>query len=119
MAAPRGSRSTPGRTASRPPEAYVRGGPGGCDGRHRPAYRPWLFSRSCRHDGRNVWGEGLRLAYRVAQVGHADARDHRRVAQGGWGGGEMVEESHSGAKEDRRDVDGDLVEEAGVQALLD
>src|SRR3954452_8220815 len=61
----------------------------------------------------------LRFADRVAQVGNADARDHRRVAEDGWRAGEVVEESNSGAKKNRRDVDVDLVEEAGIQALLD
>jgi hypothetical protein len=31
----------------------------------------------------------------------------------------MVEESDSGAEQNRRDVDGDLVEEPGIEALLD
>ena len=62
---------------------------------------------------------GLRPAYRVAQVCDADALDHRWVTEAGRRAGEMVEEAHSGAKKNRRDVDGDLVEEAGVEALLD
>src|SRR5258708_7385925 len=45
----------------------------------------------------------LRLAYWVAQVCNADARDHRRVAEGGWCAGEVVEESNAGAKKNRRD----------------
>ena len=60
-----------------------------------------------------------RLAYWVAQVRHADAWDHRRVAKDGWRAGEVVEESDSGAKKYRREVDVDFVEEASVQALLD
>ena len=64
-------------------------------------------------------GVGLRLAYWVAQVCNADARDHRRVAKDGWRAGEVVEESNSGAEKNRRDVDVDFVEEAGIQALLD
>jgi hypothetical protein len=62
--------------------------------------------------GRERCRAGLRLAYRVAQVCHADARDHRRVAKDGWRAGEVVEESNSGAKENRRDVDANFVEEA-------
>ena len=50
---------------------------------------------------------------------HADAGDHCRVSQDGWRTGEVVEESNSGAKEDRPDVDAELVEEAGIQQLLD
>ena len=50
---------------------------------------------------------------------NADARDHRRVAKDGWPAGEVVEESNSGAKKNRRDVDVDFVEEASIQALLD
>ena len=50
---------------------------------------------------------GLRLAYCVAHVGYADTRDHRRVAKDGWRDGEVVEESNSGAKKNRRDVDVD------------
>ena len=57
----------------------------------------------------------LPLAYWVAQVCNADARDHRRVAKDGWRAGEVVEESNSGAKKNRRDVDVDFVEEASVQ----
>lgn len=57
--------------------------------------------------------------YWVAQVGNADARDHRRVAQDDWRAGEAVEESNSGAKKNCHDVDVDFVEEPGVQALLD
>lgn len=50
---------------------------------------------------------------------NAGARDHRRVAKDRWRAGEMVEESNPGAKKNRRDVDVDFVEEAGIQALLD
>ncbi len=50
---------------------------------------------------------------------NADARDHRRVAKNGWRAGEVVEESNSGAKKNRRDVDVDFVEEASIQQLLD
>src|SRR4051812_39885030 len=64
-------------------------------------------------------GVGLRLAYRVAQVCNADARDHRRVAKDGWRAGEVVKESSPGAKKDRREVDVDFVQEASIQALLD
>jgi hypothetical protein len=49
----------------------------------------------------------------------ADALDHRRVAKDGWRAGEVVEESNSGAKKNRRDVDVDFVEEASIQTLLD
>src|SRR5438876_2699939 len=61
----------------------------------------------------------LRLAYWVAQVCNADARDHRRVAKDDWRAGEAVEKSNSGTKKNRRDVDVDFVEEPSVQALLD
>ena len=69
--------------------------------------------------GRERCGVGLRLAYWVAQVCNADARDHRRVAKDGWRAGEVVKESNSGAKKNRRDVDVDFVEEPSIQALLD
>ncbi len=49
----------------------------------------------------------------------ADARDHRRVAKDGWCASEVVEESNSGPKKNRRDVDVDFVEEASIQQLLD
>ena len=62
-------------------------------------------------------GVGLRLAYWVAQVCNADARDHRRVAKDGWRAGEVVEESNSGAEKDSRDIDGEFVEEASTQQL--
>jgi hypothetical protein len=45
-------------------------------------------------------------------VCNADARDHRRVAKDGWRAGEVVEESNSRAKKNRRDVDVDFVEES-------
>jgi len=61
----------------------------------------------------------LPLAYWVAQVCNADARDHRRVAKDGWRADEVVEESNSRAKKNRRDVDVDFVEEASIQQLLD
>src|SRR3954469_1819384 len=54
-------------------------------------------------------GVGLRLAYRVAQVCNADARDHYRVAKEGGRRGEVVKESNSGAKKNRRDVNADFV----------
>ena len=69
--------------------------------------------------GRERCGVGLRLAYWVAQVCHADARDYRRVAKDGWGGGEVVEESNAGAKKNCRDVDADFVQQASIQQLLD
>ena len=53
-----------------------------------------------------VW-VGLRRAYWVAQVCHADARDYRRVAKDGWCAGEVVKESHAGARSvprQRRDL---------------
>ena len=50
---------------------------------------------------------------------NADAPDHRRVAKDDWRAGEAVEESNSGAKKNRRDVDVDFVEEPSIQALLD
>ena len=58
---------------------------------------------------------GLRLAYRVAQVCHADTRDYPRVAKDGRRAGEVVKESNAGAKQNRRDVDMDFVEQAGIQ----
>ena len=84
-----------------------------CAGRQSeaPRHRPRLPRERC--------GVGLRLAYWVAQVRNADARDHRRVAKDGWHTGEMIKESNSGAKKNRRDVDVDFVEEASIQALLD
>jgi hypothetical protein len=48
-------------------------------------------------------------------MGDTDTLDHRRVTKDGWRAGEVVEESNSGAKKNRRDVDADLVEEAGIQ----
>src|SRR3954451_7936965 len=48
----------------------------------------------------SVWVR-LRLAYRVAQVGNAGAPDHRRVAKDHWRAVEAVEQSNSGAKENR------------------
>jgi hypothetical protein len=35
---------------------------------------------------------------------HPDARDHRRVATDGWPAGEVVTESNSGAKQNRREL---------------
>jgi hypothetical protein len=64
-----------------------------------------------------VWG--LRLSYWIAQVGNADARDHRRVVKDGRRAGEVVKESNSGAKKNRRDVDADFIEESRIQKLLD
>ena len=78
------------------------------------------FSRKRRSPpGEKGCGVGLRLAYRVAQVRNADARDHRRVAKDDWRAHEAVEDSNSGAKKDRSDVDADFVEEPGIQQLLD
>jgi hypothetical protein len=56
-----------------------------------------------------------RLAPWAAQVRHADARDHRRVAKDCWHSGEMIKESDSRAKKNRRDVDMEFVEKAGIQ----
>src|SRR6476660_5247432 len=89
-----------------------------CNARRKRGTRPRSSRGSSSRASRRVWVE-LRLAYWVAQVGNADARDHRRVAKDGWRAGEVVEESNSGAKQNRRDVDVDLVEEASIQALLD
>jgi len=61
---------------------------------------------------------GQRLAYRVTHVRNADARFHRRVAEDGWRAGEVVEESNSGAKKNRRDVDVDFIEEASKPLTL-
>jgi hypothetical protein len=52
-------------------------------------------------------------------VCNGDGPDHRRVAKGNWRVGEVVEESNSGAKKNRRDVDADFVEEPGIQQLPD
>ena len=71
-----------------------------------------------RTAGRERCGVRLRLAYWVAQVCHADARDYRRVAKDGWRAGEAVEESNFGAKKNRRDVDADFVQQASIQQLL-
>src|SRR5829696_384624 len=70
-------------------------------------------------DSGNGTGIGLRPAYRVAQMRDADALNDHRVAKDGWRAGEVVEESNAGAKKNRRDVDADLVEEAGIQQLPD
>ena len=70
------------------------------------------------HDGYRK-GKELGIANRVAQVCHADTWDHPRVTKDDWRAGKVVEESNAGAKKDRRDVDAEFVEEAGVQALLD
>src|ERR1041384_6468773 len=59
------------------------------------------------------------VTYDVTQVGDADAGDHRRAAEAGGCASKMVEEPHARAKQDRRDVDTELVEEAGIQQLLD
>jgi hypothetical protein len=50
-------------------------------------------------------------------VCNADAPDHRRVAKDDWRAGEAVEESNSGAKKNRRDVDVDFVEPNGLVQL--
>src|SRR4029077_689671 len=55
----------------------------------------------------------------VAQVRNADALGHRGVAEDGWHTGEMIGAPNSGAKENRRDVDVELVDKASGQALLD
>ena len=57
----------------------------------------------------------LRPAYAVARVCNTDALDHRRIAKDRWRPGKVIEESNSGAKKNRRDVDVDFVEEPGVQ----
>src|SRR5262249_3784195 len=64
-------------------------------------------------------GVALCLAYRVAQMCHADTRDHRRVAKDGWRVGQVVEEANSGAKKNRCDVDADFVQQSSIQQLLD
>jgi hypothetical protein len=71
--------------------------------------RRWRFARERLIEtklaaGRERCGVELRLAYWVAQVCNADARDHRRVAQDGWRAGEVVKESNSGAKKNYRDL---------------
>ena len=82
--------------------------------------RRWRFARERLIEtklttGRERCGVGLRLAYWVAQVCHADARDYRRVAEDGWRAGQVVKESNAGAKQNRRDVDADFVEESSIQ----
>ena len=65
-------------------------------------------SAAAQPDAR-VHGDGdaeLCLPYRVAQVCNADARDHSRVAKNDWRAGQAVKESNSGAKKNRRDVNG-------------
>src|SRR6478735_3681031 len=57
--------------------------------------------------------------HRVAQVGDADARDGRRVAEEGGHAGEVVEEPYPGPEQDRREVDAEVVDEAGVEELPD
>jgi len=65
--------------------------------------------------GEKGCGVRLGLAYWVAQVCNADARDHSRAAKNDWRAGEVVKESNSRAKKNRRDVDVKFVEEASVQ----
>ena len=79
------------------------------------ASRVNVSSRRSSPPGEKGYGVGLRLAYWVAQVCNANARDHRRVTKDDWHAGEAVEESNSGAKKNRRDVDVEFVEEASVQ----
>jgi hypothetical protein len=63
-----------------------------------------LQSRRAAQWARRSAASGRRgLAYRVAQVCHADAGDHCGVAQSEWRGGEAFEESHSGAKKRQPD----------------
>ncbi len=78
---------------------------------------PWLAGarRETVAARRRQRGVGLRLAYRVAEVCNADARDDTRVAKSDWRTGEAVEEANSGAKKDRGDVDAEFVEEPGIQ----
>lgn len=64
---------------------------------------------------RHIERRGLRLAYWIAQVCNADARDHHRVAKDGWHAGEVIKESNAGAKKDCRQVDVEFVEEAGIE----
>src|SRR6476620_5692993 len=89
-----------------------------CNARRKRGTRPRSSRGSSSRASRRVWVE-LRLAYWVAQVGNADALNHRRVAKDGWRAGEGVEDVHTGAKKNRRDVDADFVEEASVQERLD
>ena len=81
-------------------------------------------SHRCVAGGQVRWNAykfrvGLCLAHRVAHVCNAHAGDHGRVAQEGRRVGEVIEESNSGAKKDRRDVDADFVEESSIQELPD
>lgn len=42
-----------------------------------------------------------------------DARDHRRIAKGGWHAGKTVKQPDAGATQQRHDVDVEFVEEPG------
>jgi len=70
----------------------------------------WRQEYHCEEHCKKGCGVRLRLAYWVAQVGNANALDHRRVAKADWRAHEAVEESNSRAKKNRRDVDVDFVE---------
>jgi hypothetical protein len=50
-------------------------------------------------------------------VCNADAPDHHRVAKDGWHAGEVAEESNSGAKRNRHDVDVNVVEDVAVERM--
>jgi hypothetical protein len=45
--------------------------------------------------------------------------DHIRIAEDGRRAREVVKESNSGAKQNRRDLGADFIEESGIQELLD
>ena len=52
-------------------------------------------------------------------MSYANTSDCCRIAQDGWCSREVVEESNSGSKQNRRNVNADFIEEVGVQQLLD
>jgi len=72
---------------AQPAEERHQGPIGSCDDEEQSGFH----ETPRRTAGRERCGVGLRLAYRVVQVGNADARDHRRVAKNGWRAGEVVD----------------------------
>jgi len=56
----------------------------------------------------------LRLRYWIAQVCNPDAPDHRWIAKHGWRPDGTVKAPNSRAKENRRDVHADFVEETSI-----
>ena len=99
MSAQRYWRSAANARGSAATDAFVRcdGGLGGAllvDTSLAPS-RVNVSPRRSSPPGEKGCGVGLRLAYRVAQVCNANARDHRRVAKNDWRAGEAVKESNS------------------------